>query len=138
MNILPNHVIISNVINLEMGDLSMEIKSKGYKVIDNGVFLSYAMEPVEFIFNDDFIVRASVINDSGNKGSIDLEIIENKILNVKFINPHTILNFGTMEPFHLGTLNEKEIYANFRINAMGDNRAYTSYSLFYTFFEKEE
>lgn len=113
----------------------MEISSGGYNIIQTGQVMAYAMEPIEFKFADNFIIRIKVTKNSDKDPSINSEIIDNKILELEFVNPHILLNFGTSEPFSIGTLNNKPAFANFRINTISDsNQNYSSFIVTYSFY----
>lgn len=113
----------------------MEINSGGYKIIQTGQAIAYGMEPIEFKFADNFIIRIKVVKNSDKEPSIKSEIIDNKILELEFVNPHILLNFGTSEPFAIGTLDNKPAFANFRINTIGNgDENYSSFIVTYSFY----
>jgi hypothetical protein len=117
----------------------MEIKCNGYKVIESGRVISWKMEPIEFIFSENFTIRVVVVKNLESSPSVQTRIIDNKILDVEFVNAHVMLNFGTTEPFQIGKLAGNEVYANFSVTVMlEDDNSYSYYQLSYTFYQKEE
>jgi len=95
----------------------MKITSGNYEVFDSGTVISFEQEPVTFHLAEDLKIRILFRDDEEKKNENRLEFnpVNDKELEIILINFNSSLGTGNTVPLQVGTLNNRNLYLNFRV-----------------------
>ena len=114
------------------------IRTNDHDVLAAGKVLSFDMTPVEFVVAEEpnlMIVRCVIEKDNESEsGGIRLSATEESRLDIIMTNPHVKSNFGPDAPIMLGTLENRQLHATFRVTPFGNSTSYSSFEVTYAFY----
>ena len=99
---------------------NMKIKSGIMEIYDSGTVISFEQESVTFYLADDLQISLVFREDTANKDEHSLEFnqISNNNLEILLINFNNSLGTGNTAPLLVGTLNNKQLFLNFRVHML--------------------
>lgn len=116
----------------------MKIKSGIYDVIYSGTVIGVTGEPFEFQFPEKHSSLKLILyfkDDEKVKDSkMEFGFPEEKTMTITLFNAKTNLGIGNVELLHLGHLEDRKLYFNFRAYSVDE----LSKSIHYTFYLGEE
>jgi hypothetical protein len=116
--------------------MDLDIASGSAKVIKSGSVFSFGKNPLIFQLEGLKLIlefKDEVDNDGKpiEKFSKKTEIIDEKTIKLTFINYNNSLGIGAIEPFRIGTIDDKALYFNYTIyGSTSRNSKNVQYTLF--------
>ena len=100
--------------------MNIDIESGPAKVIKSGSVFSFGKNPITFQLEDLKLILEfkDELDENGKpneKFNRKTEIIDEKTIKFTFVNYNNSLGIGAIEPFQIGTMNNKSLYFNFTI-----------------------
>jgi hypothetical protein len=115
--------------------LKITTGNENYEILDSGTVITFREESLSFQLVDNLKVRLTFTNnEANNEKKMDAKIVEDKILDLTFINFNESLGVGNGAPLPIAKINNKQVYLNFVIYALNN----TQKTVHYTFYSREE
>jgi len=99
----------------------MEIKVGNYDVFKDGSIVAIENEPIDFVFIKEigFTIRIVFKTDSTiSESKISAEKFDKVGALLNFINFNNSIGVGNVEPTRIGTLNNRELFFNYRVYSL--------------------
>ncbi|MCH3883222.1 DUF6864 domain-containing function [Tenacibaculum aquimarinum] len=116
----------------------MKIKSGIYDVLYSGTVVGIIGEPIEFQFPEHHSSLKLIINfrddEKVKDPNMEFGFPEDKTMTITLVNAKTNLGVGNVELLHLGHLENRKLYLNYRVYSVNE----LSKSINYTFYLGEE
>jgi hypothetical protein len=103
--------------------------AENYEIFDSGTVITFKNEPLKFHLTDDMMVTMlfeSNRNESGN--NLSFNVRSNNELVMTLLNFNSTLGSGNAEPIPLAKIDNKQLYINFNIQAVGENAKIVTYT----------
>ena len=118
----------------------LPIKTSETKVIDSGTIISFGDSFVEIeltFFNAKpsiFLIFSFLTDEEKDKKKMETTVSPDKLkLEIKLYNFDDASETGGKKPMHIGILEKKDVFLNFRVRKIGESR-----TIDYTFYQKNE
>ena len=99
----------------------MEIRTGPYEVYADGTLINFEQERITFDFGSSLKISMSFKDDNTQDDPVIKFVpINNNELELELVNFNNPLGTGTSKPIHVGTLQSRELYLNFKVYANND------------------
>ncbi|MDL2141962.1 hypothetical protein QQY79_05480 [Flavobacterium tructae] len=99
----------------------MKIKVGKYNILQSGTIVSNENEPIDFFIAEDIGFTIRIVfetNSEINEPKINAELFDKVGAKLTYYNFDNSIGIGNTVPLQIGTLNDRELFLNYRIHSL--------------------
>ena len=108
------------------------------EVISSGIVISYSNEPISItVESNNSYIKVKFVFEEGDKTEVKATITNDQELIMTLVNFNNSVGTGSSNPLPIGSFQDKAVFLNYRVYALGKDGDRTLHYTFYRSLKKD-